>query len=183
MRDWGSHAVNTSHIVFAAVNIAAWLLTIHRRPLHGVANLAAAVFIVGLNFYWRRSGRKLEQLMVQRREIEVQLQALRALTVEESSEADGHALMNLRKVAKTLGAETSARGDVARIRLGGVWFHISERHICRTDRSGGVEYTCLNFGTFGRCVPLPEQIASTLLLLKNDPKIFKRWKKKDRFYA
>lgn len=178
MRPLSSLTMNISHGIMAGANLVVGLLFIHKPHMHGVPNLVVAAGIGVLNLYWRRSRRRLQ---IQMQVIEETLAELRAGTTQQSTEAYERAVTNLRKVAKTIGANVPVNGHEATIRIDGSWFHIAERHICRTGRAGGVEHTCLNFGR--GFMPIPEQIASTLLLLKHDPKIFKRWKKQDRFYA
>lgn len=97
--------------------------------------------------------------------------------------AQTKAIANLTIVAKATGATVYAEYQEVLLRTDRFEFHISHRHICRTDlRTGERVGTCLTYGLAGM-MPVPEQIAAALLLVKNNPTIFDRWRRQDDYYS
>ena len=176
MRNWGSLIANITNGLIVLLNVAVGLLNFHlHHRVPGLVNLAvAAVGLTILSFGLRGARRR---LAVAERE----LQEAMELTPAEDRAAMAKAIANLHKVAKATGAKISKLGfDEAEIKIKGQTFHISHRHACCTRKNGERASTCLNYGHF---IPVPEEIAAALLLLKHDPTIFDRWKKQDKYYA
>lgn len=92
------------------------------------------------------------------------------------------AVANLRRVAKLTGAKLREEDSEAKIQIGKYSYYIGDRYIRRHVRfkRWTAQSTCL---TFQGHMPPAEMIAATLLLLKNDPSIFHRWRKHDQYYA
>jgi hypothetical protein len=135
-------------------------------------------FIGGVVYFQYRSRQRLNQF---RREIAARRAELAGLTEKEQINAIQQAIRNLELVAKVTGASLGGSYTMATIQIGYDVFEIRQNAIYRNGR-GACDSTCLNYGE-GSAMPIPEQIASTLLLLKNDPTIFDRWKQQDKFYS
>lgn len=112
---------------------------------------------------------------------ELEDQAMKLSNIDPET-AQRLATANLRRVAKLTGAKLREKDSVAEIRIGRYRYHINNHYI---ERQIGLRWwtaqgTCL---TFNGHMPQEEMIAATLLLLKNDPTIFHRWRKHDQYYA
>lgn len=159
---------------------------VHHHYFRGLVNcfVAGCVLGTGINLYVtvRRHRRALTALRRAEREYERQ----HPMPYGETMDAYELARQNLDQVMKVTGATWGTDGRVD-IKIGKYIYKIEPGHIYRLElmRLGkggeGVIWdgTCLQVSGF----PGPEQIAAPLLLLKNDPTIFDRWKKHDAWYS
>jgi len=80
----------------------------------------------------------------------------------------------LRRIAVLTGAE-QVRGGSYCVTAGGRTFLVDERFVRLISPQS--KSTCFSVAG-GRDMPSPEVLASALLHLKNNPKLFKKWRKK-----
>lgn len=106
-----------------------------------------------------------------------------SMTIEELKAASNKATANLNRVMAALGAVYLNDGHSVKIRIDEYTYAITPNSIykCIEKSDGELEIkssTCLQI----HAMPPPEMIASTLLLLHNDPTIFDRWHRQDGPY-
>jgi hypothetical protein len=147
--------------------------------VRSVFQFAMATSLGLVNVWFVRAMRRNVRI---RRILNSQKAQMPELSKAEQTVAMRQAIQNLKQVAKAMGAVLASDYLGATIQIGRFRFHTVERHICRTDRDGSRDATCLNYGNLATA-PTPEHIAATLLLLKNNPTIFERWVKQDHFHA
>jgi hypothetical protein len=138
-----------------------------------------AACIVAANIVMARSRRRLGVLREQVRQLYLRQQGMDGMTFEEAMKAEELAKASLRQVAHNLGATVTNDCDRADVRIGRYRYYVRADEIVRVDGAGKIESTCLQ----ASAMPYQEQIASVLLLLKNDPTIFERWQRRDNYYA
>jgi len=133
-------------------------------------SLAVAGFLVGINFLGYKLRMKQLQLMaeLQARHAEM-IQVLEARVM--GPEAMTKAEENLALVVKALDVEV--QGSCYFLKVKKQFFRISARAIYECSPSyQAIQGTCMQHGG----LPIPEAIATMLLLLKNDPGIFHKWR-------
>lgn len=161
MRRWNSPTVNFMHILMVGVNVWVGLLNPHKFAI--IFNFLTAGLIVGVNI---SSGLRLRKLDAERE----RMIGTNALNL---------AAENLDRVAKLTGAKVSRDRRRATINIGRYHYRITPTSIARYG-IGWPKYTCLLTWID---TPYAERIASVILLLKNNPKIFEHWRRQDGWYA
>ena len=166
-------------VVFA-MDVVAGVFTFKAGHLYGglFQFLLAAWMVVSIVWSVRSMSRRQHHRRALR---ELEDRAMKLSNIDPET-AQRMAVANLRRVAKLTGAKLREKNFVADIRIGRYRYHINNHYI---ERQIGLRWwtaqgTCL---TFEGHMPQEEMIAATLLLLKNDPSIFHRWRKHDQYYA
>lgn len=180
MRQWNTPFINSFHALALVANLVMGVFDLlHHYVAPGICSLVLAACIVAVNIVLARSRRRLGVLREQVRQLHLRQQGMDGMIFEEVMKAEELAKASLRQVAHNLGATVTKDCGRAEIRIGRYWYYVKGHEIDRSDGTGKIESTCLQGGT----MPYPEQIASVLLLLKNDPTIFTRWQRHDNYYA
>lgn len=182
MRQWNTPFINSFHALALVANLVMGVFDLlHHHVAAGICSLVLAACIVAVNIVLARSRRRLGVLREQVRQLHLRQQGMdgMGMTFEEGMKAEELAKASLRQVAHNLGATVTNDCDRADVRIGRYRYYVKAHEIDRSDGTGKIESTCLQGGT----MPYPEQIASVLLLLKNDPTIFTRWQRQDNYYA
>lgn len=178
MRQWNTPFINSFHALALVANLVMGVFDLlHHHVAAGSLVLAAC--IVAVNIVMARSRRRLGVLREQVRQLHLRQQGMDGMTFEEAMKAEELAKASLRQVAHNLGATVTNDCDRADVRIGRYRYYVRAYEIDRVDGAGKIESTCLRRSA----MPYQEQIASVLLLLKNDPSIFERWQRQDNYYA
>jgi hypothetical protein len=166
--------------LMCVLNLAAGFLQVHNHHLYGsLPSFAAGVFIavmtIRFHLHWKQMDRTLAEL--HRRHAE--LLRRHNMSGTQIAEAERKAFENLKLVAKAVGATIDNPG-LAFLKMGKVTFKIDVGTVSRLENGTFEASTCYQAQT---SVPYPEYVASVLLLLKHDPKIFDRWCARDGYHA
>ena len=155
-----------------SANLLAAMLAFHQhRYAPGCVNLACALFLIGLNvrIAWSRKKERAAVLAAQQREMEVFLKYMERAMGARAAELSR---ANLELVVKALGAKLHRDIDEHYIlTCGKVTFIVRYGAVYRGNFNSA-DSTC----TTGAGLPPLEQIATVLLLLKNNPKVFEKWR-------
>jgi hypothetical protein len=172
-------AVKTSNVLICAANFAAGCLHFsHHQFVQGLLNFAVACFVAIMMYYLAVASKKHEQTMARlRRQLE-ELERREHMNDLEVAEAEAKALANLQQIAKVVGARVEGPNR-AFLKVGKDEFQVDVGSVYRTRGLTGLRNcTCYQLNVR---IPYAEMIASTLLLLKHDPKIFDRWVNRDGY--
>lgn len=180
MRQWNTPFINSFHALALVANLVMGVFDLlHHHVAAGICSLVLAACIVAVNIVLARSRRRLGVLREQVRQLHLRQQGMDGMIFEEVMKAEELAKASLRQVAHNLGATVTNDCDRADVRIGRYRYYVKAHEIVRVDGAGKIASTCLQVPA----MPYQEQIASVLLLLKNDPSIFERWQRQDNYYA
>jgi len=179
VRRWNSPSVNIIHGTMALVNVGLGLFNFAlHHYLAGSFGFSAAIAIALINIWCAKMNRRRQQLEQERHRINHIVEEMKLMTLDEQMKALGLARENLKRVAASMGAKIGRDYDQAFVKIGHYKYDVRRDMIYR-QHEHAIDSTCLQIPP----MPYPERIASVLLLLRNDPTIFDRWAKHDKYYA
>lgn len=193
-KNWNSPSINILHgiAVLWCFTLGLHLLFQHHR--WGAAlQFAVALFNVGLNVASGLIRRKTDALRAHMEAVRREAEREAAMPEVDRLLAYQKAADNLERVVKALGAEPvgidplhpftgsiERAGFGIRIYLAGSEFIVLAGHIFRLNGNKEIEARTCYYGPVTE--PWPENIASALLLLKQNPGVFEKWRKQDGYY-
>ncbi|SRR5258708_21291880 len=160
-----------THIVYIGINVVPGVLNLWRHKWGLAAmNFGAAIFIIGVNVFLYYVRKRRHARMAEIQEI------MGGIMGYSPAAASNLAKKNLDKVVKALGAKM--RGENVVMKVGRTKFIVRSGTIIRGRLCQ--KTTCYQIQS---SMPTEEKMASALLLLKRNPKIFDHWACHDKYYA
>jgi len=146
-------------------------------------NFCGAAFVGTMIYFMHKGRRRHEATMRQLRMHLEELERRRAMPVFGELEANTKAKANLELVMKATGAKFREEGRDVIVPIGNYQFLVQNGFVYKFSSDGSQEIsgTCIHFSDTSS--PVPEFLASVILMLKHDPSIFDRWKSQDGYYS
>jgi len=159
-------------VVCVGINLVPGVLNLWRHKWGLAAiNFGGAAFIIGINFFMyhirKRTRRRMQEIDNQLRE---HLSGVPMGSVHYLAEK------NLMRAVAALGAKR--KGECVSMKVGRTRFTIKYRSVTRN----GVKNTCYQH-MYMQNLPWQESVASAMLILHRNPKIFDRWRSREGWHA
>jgi hypothetical protein len=165
-------------------DFGAGLASLYRHDwTFAIVDFSAMVFLGVVMYLLHRTEIRCETT---RQQITIQLEELerrRAMPVFGELEANTKAKANLELVMKATGAKFRDDKRHVIVPIGNYQFLVQNGFVYKFSSDGSQEIsgTCIHFSDTSS--PVPEFLASVILMLKHDPSIFDRWKSQDGYYS
>lgn len=182
LKDWFS-PIGILNIAAGIYDLSVGLICLHRaRWAWALIDFGLAAFSAFVVISLKKIRERSRNMRAARAAIEAQREMWRNMSETEQHDVHKKALLNLEKVMKALNAVWHKPFVSVKIKASPDFsFLVTADHI--------YQYTCDLVFIKSTCyvsfsaMPSPERIASALLQLKRDPKIFDKWARKDCYYV